>query len=111
VLLDVIDAIAAAKFVLAGALHAAIIACAYRRPFAYYDSGAIDLPFKWLDFSASIDTPTAFVRTVKEGWRAWEWLIAPALRRPKLAPILAVFPGEVQPGLLSQAQAWDAREA
>jgi hypothetical protein len=31
---------------LAGALHGAIIACAYRVPFAYYDSGKIDLPFK-----------------------------------------------------------------
>jgi hypothetical protein len=110
-LLDAIDAVAAAEFVLAGALHAAIIACAYRRPFAYNDSGAIDLPLKWLHFSASIYVPTAFVHTVTEGWRAWGSLIAPTLRRPKLAPTLAVFPGEVQPGLLAETQAWDAREA
>ncbi len=106
-LLDTIDAIAAADFVLAGALHAAIVACAYQRPFAYYDSQCIDLPFKWLDFSASIDIPTVFVRTVAEGRRAWEALIAPALQRPKLAPILAAFPGEVQTGLLEKARLWD----
>jgi len=106
-LLETIDAIAAAEFVLAGALHAAIVACAYQRRFAYYDSGNIDLPFKWLDFSASVSIPTVFVRTVTEGLRTWETLIAPALQRPRLAPILAAFPGAVQPGLLEQAKAWD----
>jgi len=50
-----------------------------------------------------------FVRTVAERWRTWETLIAPALRRPPLAPILAAFPGEVRPGLMEQANAWDAR--
>ena len=45
-MLDTIAAIVAAEFVLAGALHAAVVACAYDVPFAYYDSGDIDLPFK-----------------------------------------------------------------
>src|ERR1700722_9376909 len=52
-----IDALAGAQFVLAGALHAAIVAHAYGRPFAYFDSGYIDVPFKWADFAASIDIP------------------------------------------------------
>jgi glycosyltransferase involved in cell wall biosynthesis len=110
-LLETIDAIAAAEFVLAGALHAAIIACAYQRPFAYYDSGNIDLPFKWRDFSASVDIPTVFVCSVTEGLRIWDTQIAPALRRPRLEPILAAFPGEARPGLLARAKAWDESSA
>ncbi len=106
-LLQVIDVICSAQFVLAGALHAAIIACAYRRPFAYYIEDYIDLPFKWLDFSASVNIPALFARNVQEGKHAWTSMLAPALQRPKLAPILAGFPGAVQPGLIDKAVAWD----
>jgi hypothetical protein len=104
---EMIDAIASAEFVLAGALHAAIVACAYRRPFAYYIENYIDLPFKWLDFSGSVNIPAVFARNVEEGERAWAALLAPALHRPKLAPILTAFPGTVQPGLLETARSWD----
>jgi glycosyltransferase involved in cell wall biosynthesis len=107
-LLETIDTIASAEFVLAGALHAAIIAAAYGRPFAYYDSGAIDLPFKWRDFAASVGVPVVFVPTVSEGRCVWRTEIEPALRLPPLAPLLAVFPGEVRGGLLEAAWAWDA---
>jgi hypothetical protein len=106
-LLKMIDTICAAQFVLAGALHAAIIACAYRKPFAYYIEDYVDLPFKWLDFSASVNIPAVFARNVQEGQRAWETLLAPVLRRPALAPILAEYPGVVRAGLLEKAQAWD----
>ena len=65
------------------------------------------------DMEPEVADPSArdrlFVRTVAEGWRTWEKLIAPALRPPPLAPILAAFPGEVRPGLMEQANAWDAR--
>ena len=110
-LLEMIDAIASAEFVLAGALHAAIVACAYGRPFAYYIENYIDLPFKWLDFSGSVNIPTVFARDVEEGERAWAALLAPALRRPKLAPILEVFPGTVRPGLLEKVRRWDEVDA
>jgi hypothetical protein len=108
VLLKAIDVICSVDFVLAGALHAAIIACAYNRPFAYYVEGHIDLPFKWLDFSASVNIPTFFARNAFEARRAWHALLAPALQRPALAPLLEVFPGEIQPGLRAAAQAWDS---
>jgi hypothetical protein len=111
VLLKAIDVICSVDFVLAGALHAAIIACAYGKPFAYYIEGHLDLPFKWRDFSASINIPTAFVRNAKEGRIAWKTLLEPSLRKPLLAPILQVFPGEIQPGLLPTAQALDLRNA
>jgi hypothetical protein len=97
-------------FVLAGALHAAIVACAYGKPFAFYSGAHIDLPFKWMDFSASINVPTVFARNAEEGRRAWEFLLAPVLKRPGLAPILQVFPGDIQAGLLAAAQAWDLKD-
>jgi hypothetical protein len=106
-LLEVIDVIAGAEFVLAGALHAAILACAYGRPFAFYDSGRVDLPFKWADFSASIGVPTVFVRTLAKGRSAWDELLAPVMRRPAVTPVLEVFPGVVRPALLAMARAWD----
>jgi hypothetical protein len=109
VLLKAIDVICSVDFVLAGALHAAIIACAYGKPFAFYAGRHIDLPFKWMDFSASVDIPAVFARNADEGRRAWQFLLAPVLQRPRLTPILQVFPGEIQPGLLDAAQAWDAQ--
>jgi hypothetical protein len=108
-LLKAIDVICSVDFVLAGALHAAIIACAYGKPFAFYAGAHIDLPFKWMDFSASINVPTVFVRNADEGGRAWEFLLAPVLQRPGLAALLQVFPGEIQPGLLAAAHAWDLK--
>jgi hypothetical protein len=108
VLLKAIDVICSADFILAGALHAAIIACAYGKPFAFHADGHIDLPFKWLDFSASVDIPTVFARNAGEGEKAWRTLLSPVLQRPRLAPILEVFPGEIQPGLVARAKAWDA---
>lgn len=109
-LLQMIDVICSADFVLAGALHAAIIACAYRRPFAFYIEDYVDLPFKWLDFSASVGIPAVFARNAGEGRRAWASLLAPALRRPLTAPILAEYPGTVQPGLQDKAMEWDRNE-
>ena len=106
-LLKAIDVICSVDFVLAGALHAAIIACAYGKPFAFYTGAHIDLPFKWMDFSASINVPTVFARNADEGRRAWQFLLAPVLQRPGLAPILQSFPGEIQPGLQEAALAWD----
>jgi len=111
VLLKAIDVICSVDFVLAGALHAAIIACAYGKPFAYYIESHIDIPFKWLDFSASVNIPTVFARNAGEGRRAWQTLLAPTLQRPALAPILDIFPGAVQPGLLAAAQAWDLKNS
>ena len=91
-LTEIIDDIASASFVLAGSLHAAIVACAYEVPFCYFDSGWVDIPFKWRDFSASINIGTYFVRTLVEGRKTYETLMLPALRKPPLFPILAATP-------------------
>jgi hypothetical protein len=69
---QLISAIASASFVLAGSLHAAIVAYAYGVPFAFFAARKISLPFKWLDFSASIGFECEFVATVAEGMRFHE---------------------------------------
>jgi hypothetical protein len=62
--------IASAGFVLSSSLHGAIIAQAYGRPWAIYDNGALDLPFKWRDYGASLGVEIRPVSTLAEGM-AW----------------------------------------
>ena len=92
----ILDEIAAADFVLTGSLHGAIVACAYGRPFAFWNSGHIDVPFKWHDFAASVGIPAVFVTTLDEGRRVYETELAPRLTLPALA-ILDVCPFQVRP--------------
>ena len=109
-LIDLIDLISGADFVLAGALHAAIVAAAYGVPFAYFDSGKIDVPFKWRDFSASIQVPTLFARSVAEGKTLYAERTQPNLRLPPLVPLLDCAPFRAPKGLLDRAGAFDARQ-
>lgn len=53
-LIEMIDLISGAKFVLAGSLHAAIVAYCYRVPFAFFSDGHIDCPSKWTDWALSV---------------------------------------------------------
>lgn len=106
-----IDAIAGAGFVLAGALHAAVVACAYGVPFAFFDSGYVNLPFKWQDFAGSVGIPCRFVGTVADGVACHEAVLRPALRRPRLAPLLEVAPLHAPRELLARAHAQDAHVA
>lgn len=70
--LALVDAIAAADFILTASLHGAIVAHAYGRPFAYLNDRQIDVPFKWADFSGSIGFECDFVSTVEQGRRFHE---------------------------------------
>ncbi len=108
-LLAIIDDIASAEFILAGSLHAAVFACAYERPFCYFDNGHIDIPFKWRDFSASVHIGTFFVASVDEGRRVYETLIVPRLQRPLLFPLLASAPFCVKTEYLFAAALYDAK--
>lgn len=87
-----IEKIAGASFVLTGSLHGAILAAAYGRPFAYWNTGFIDIEFKWRDFSASAGIETVFVRNLAEGRELYREKTAPRLRLPKLSSLLAVSP-------------------
>lgn len=69
--LELIEKISGARFVLAGAMHVAIIAHAYDVPFALLDAGYINCPPKWEDWLASIEvTDVDWVDNVIDG-RKW----------------------------------------
>ena len=99
---EFIDQLASAEFVLAGALHAAIVAAAYGRGFGYWDSGAIDIPFKWRDFSASVDIPCVFHPTLDPAQDHYRSCIEPRLKVPPLFPMLAVAPFPVRQDALAR---------
>lgn len=97
-----INDIVSADFILAASLHAAIVAVAYGRPFAYWDSGNIDLPFKWKDFSASVEIPCIFSPNIQHAKASYHADVQPALRIPILWPSLTVAPFPVRPEALAQ---------
>lgn len=101
-----VNAIASADFVLAGSLHAAIIACAYRRPFAFMDCGFVDVPFKWQDLAALLGIEARFVGNVAEG-RAWYEQVSSQIRRPKLLPLAMCCPWTMRASVIVGAAAQD----
>jgi len=106
---QILNKIASASFVLTGALHAAIIACAYGRPFAFWDNGHVDVPFKWQDFARSINISCTFVENVAEGKKTYSGSIAPQLRILPLSPILQICPFFIRPSALLRALSHDGR--
>lgn len=108
---EIIDDIASADFVLAGSLHAAIVACAYDRPFCFYDSGHVDIPFKWRDFAASIGLSTYFVGNVADGRSIYAQFIDKRISKPPLFPILAGAPFLAKMPMLLAAARHDAAGA
>ena len=96
-------AISGASFVLAGSLHAAIVAHAYGTPYAFLDAGYVDIPFKWRDFAASVGIPAMFVDNVADGRRVHAEFIAPRAKAVALLPIIAACPFHVRPSALAAA--------
>lgn len=97
------DMIASARFVLAGALHAAVTATAYDVPFAFMDTGHVDIPFKWRDFAASVNITLHFAQNVPDGLQIYNELIKLRLKKPKLMPILRVCPFFIRPSVIVRA--------
>jgi hypothetical protein len=104
----ILDDIASADFVLAGSLHAAIVACVYDRPFAYYDAGHVDIPFKWRDFAASIGVSPLYVGTVADGQSIYEQFLKNRIVKPALFPLLAGAPFVAKLPMLLAAARHDA---
>jgi hypothetical protein len=100
-----IDDICSASFVMAGSLHGAIIACAYGIPFSFFDTGYVDQPFKWRDFSASIDVGAHFPRTRRDSEIVYEHFLEGRMRRPPLAPLLKAAPMVVRGDVMARAEA------
>ncbi|MFO3797630.1 MAG: polysaccharide pyruvyl transferase family protein, partial [Anaerolineales bacterium] len=88
-----IDAICSAKFVLAGAMHAAVTAAAYGVPFGFWDSGAIDIPTKWEDTAGLLSIPCAFFETLDAASEFYDQQVASAIVIPSLWPLICVAPG------------------
>lgn len=96
---QLIDRIVGAKFVLAGCLHAAVVACAYRRPFAFFDGGYIDIPLKWRDFAESVQIPHYFVHSLNEAIeKAKTDPIQPRIPQPE--SILSQYPFQINPRII-----------
>jgi len=70
-MIEFIQKLSGARFILTGSLHAAILADAYGIPFALYGGERVDCPAKWADWLASIDVEDVeFVDNIKDG-REW----------------------------------------
>lgn len=95
-----LDQLTSADFVLCGSLHAAIAAAAYGTAFAFWDSGEVDIPFKWQDFAASIHIDCAFSPTVATGKAFYDSSIRKQKKLPSMWPALAVAPYPIRPEAL-----------
>jgi glycosyltransferase involved in cell wall biosynthesis len=92
-----IDSVASADFVLSASLHGAVVAAAYGRPFAFWDSGHVDLPTKWEDFAGYANFEMHGAKTIREATIYYEKKIAPKLRIGSLLPLLANAPCQIKP--------------
>lgn len=87
--LDVLEKIgkfADADFVLAGSMHACIVADFYGVPFAPFIGSHVDCPPKWIDWLKSRGYNRAklkFVKTIDEGLEWYESNIGPRKNRPR----------------------------
>lgn len=95
-LVQAIDTIRASRFVLAGAMHAAIVAMAYGVPFAFFADGHLDCPAKWTDLAEGIGIHPIMVRSFAEGRRAFA-SHARTLRLPSRTLLLDAAPLPVRP--------------
>ena len=107
-LLEMVDAIAASDFVLSASLHGAIVAAAYGRPFAFWDNGRLDVPFKWRDTAALLDMPAVFASDLATGRSIHRDQIAPTLRIPPLSPLLFNAPFPLRPEAVLRVLAHEA---
>lgn len=101
-----IDRIANAELVLAGSLHAAIVAFAYGTPFAFLDLGFVDAPFKWQDFASLIQIEPKWSQSVSEA-RVQAQRNAVKACWPSVLPMLAACPWGVRPELMLAARGFD----
>ena len=114
---ELITRISSARFVLAGAMHAAIVAHAYGVPFAFYakPGGYIDCPPKWDDWLTSISAPfvkAEFFSNAEDGLR-WYVENRTAFYRNPYLPILSAYSniGKIKRYVLIRAMLHDTIKA
>lgn len=106
---EFIDRLTSADFVLSGSLHGAILAAAYGIPYGYWNSGSVDLPLKWKDFSRSIGTPTVFVHNAEEGVAVYKQQIEKTIRIPSVLELLVCAPLIPRPDALLKVVQYEIR--
>lgn len=95
-----IDAVGSAKFVLSAAMHGAVTAAAYNRPFGFWDNGEIDVPLKWEEIAEQLNVPLVFSSSLPEALANYEKSIRPAVRIPSLIASLSKAPFPIRPAAL-----------
>lgn len=95
-----IDAVGSAKFVLSAAMHGAVTAAAYNRPFGFWDNGEIDVPLKWEEIAEQLSIPLIFSASLPEAMANYEKSIRPAVRIPSLIASLSKAPFPIRPAAL-----------
>lgn len=113
-LLKMVRTISSARIVLAGSMHAAIVAHAYDVPFAFYGkaSGYIDCPPKWDDWLTSVSRPfvkAEFFSTAEDGRRWYEKYRGSFYRNP-YSPVLDAYAntGQIKKWVAIKAAFYDA---
>ena len=101
------DQIASVDFLFTASLHGAIIASAFGTPFAFWDYGEVDIPFKWQDFCALLGIGCEFNQTLEQG-RLWWEAQGRHQQLPALMPMLKACPFTVRPDVWQRAIAYDA---
>lgn len=77
-MVEFIQKLSGARFILTGSMHAAILADAYHIPFALFGGERVDCPPKWADWLASIGVEQLdFVDNIKEGREWYNSVVAP----------------------------------
>jgi hypothetical protein len=102
-LCELVDKIASADFVLSAALHGAIVAAAFRRPFSFWTNGHVDLPFKWQDFAGSVGIACEFEPDLARGRARYFNEIAANIRLPRAVPMLLECPFVIRPSMMARA--------
>jgi hypothetical protein len=113
-LITIIRKISSSQFVLAGAMHAAIVAHAYGVPFAFFqgNNGHIDCPPKWADWLSSVSAPQVspcFVSNMHDGYAWWQSVQA-QLFQNRFIPLVKAFSvlGTIRPAVRVKAAILDS---
>ncbi|MBB4650818.1 glycosyltransferase involved in cell wall biosynthesis [Aminobacter niigataensis] len=104
-----IDELTSSNFVLSAAMHPALVAAAYNRPFAFWDNGSIDLPFKWNDVAATMGIEAKFASDLKGAKKIYRHSIAPYLKIPELLPSLMRAPMLLRPYALMKVASYESK--
>lgn len=106
---NIINALSGASFVLAGAMHAGIVAHAYNRPFGFFRREFVDCQHKYADFLSSIgvNQKTKFATDFSSAQR-WHKAQRSQFRPVRLRNILKYAPAKIKPKVIIQSAFFDA---